>query len=64
MIDAELVSKPEGCNNNNLMTPNLSRSTKNPSAIKSLIQFSETLDVKHKTVVHGLGAHKERLKVL
>ena len=40
------------------MTPNPYVSTKNPSAIKSLLQFIETLDVKHKTAVCRFGADK------
>ena len=44
------------------MTSNQSEYTKNPSAIKQLRQFLETLDVKHNTTVHRLGATKEKRK--
>ena len=44
------------------MTPNPYVSTKNPSTRKSLRQFTETLDVKHKTAVCRFGATKENRK--
>ena len=56
ILEATMVSTPEGFTDNSKMTPNPYVSKKNPSAIKSLRQFSETLDVKHKTAVCGLGA--------
>ena len=46
------------------MTPNPYVSTKNPSAIKSLRQFTETLDVKHNTTVRSFGAAKEKCKAI
>ena len=56
MVEAELVSTPEGCTNNSPITPNPYISTNNPSAGKSLSQFTETLYVKHKTAVWRFGA--------
>ena len=64
MIEAGIVSKPEGCINKNMMTPNLYVSTKKHSARKSLHQLSESLDVKYKTDINRLGAAKARLKAL
>ena len=57
-----MVSTPEGYNINIPMTPNQYDSTKNPSARKSLRQFSETLDVKHNTAVCRLGTAKSKHK--
>ena len=57
-----MVSTPEVCTNNSPIKLKPYVSTKNPSAIKSLHQFSETSDVKHKTSVCGLGADKENCK--
>ena len=57
-----MVSTPEGCTNNIPMTPNPYVSTKNTSAGKSLRQFSDILDVKQMTDVHGLCAAKEKCK--
>ena len=62
ILEAEIVSTPEVCNDNIMMTPNRYESTKNPIAIKSLCQFSEALDVKHKTSVSWLGAAKSNCK--
>ena len=47
-----------------MMTTNPSVYTKNPSAIKSLRQFTETLDVKHKTAVRRFVASKENYKAI
>ena len=44
------------------MTPNPSVHNKKSIAIKPLRQFTETLDVKHKTDVFGFGAAKENFK--
>ena len=46
------------------MTPNQSDLTKNHSGRKSLNQFSEALDVKHKTDVQRFGASKWKLKAI
>ena len=56
IIEASMFSTPEGCTSNIPMTTNPSVSIKNSSARKSLRKLSETLDVKHKTSVHSLGA--------
>ena len=56
ILEAEMVSAPEGCTGNSTMTPNEYDPTKNPSAIKPLCQYSEALDVKHKTSIRRLGA--------
>ena len=42
IIESALVSKHKGCNDNSPMTYNPSVSNKNPSARKSLCQFTET----------------------
>ena len=62
MIETETLSTPEGCTNNIPMTPNPYLSTKNNSARKSLRQFTEKLDVKHKTTVQRFGEAKENCK--
>ena len=54
IIEAAMVSTPEGFTNSSTMAPNLYVYNKKPSAIKSLRKFIETLDVKHKTAVHRL----------
>ena len=55
MIESALVSTPEGFTNNSPITPNPSLSTKYPISRKSFSQFTDTLDVKHKTAVCGFG---------
>ena len=62
MVEVALVSTPEGFTNNSLMTPNPYMSTKNPSARKPLHQFSEILDVKHKTDVQMFVGSNENRK--
>ena len=57
MIEAALVSTPGGCTNK---IPSVS--TKNPSASKSLRQFTDTLDIKHKTAVQRFGVAKLKQK--
>ena len=59
-----MVSTPEGFNVNSPMTPNQSESTKNPGEIKLLCQFSETLDVKHKTDFRRSGVAKAKRKYI
>ena len=58
MIEAALVSKPEGCTGNSTMTPNPYVSNKKHSARKPIRQFTDILDVKLKTAVCGFGAAK------
>ena len=55
ILEAEMVSTTEWCTDNSPMTSNPYVSTKNPSERKPQRQFSETLDVKHKTSVCRLG---------
>ena len=59
-----MVLTPEGFTSNIPTTPNPYVSTKKPSAIKSLHQFTESLDVKHKTVVCRFGAAKEKREAI
>ena len=59
ILESGMVSTPEGCNDNIPIKPNQYEPMKNNSVIKSLRQFSETLDVKHKTYVCRSGAAKE-----
>ena len=51
IVEEEIVSTTEGFTDNSLMTHNPYVSTKIHSARKPLCQFSETLDVKHNTVI-------------
>ena len=62
MIEAAMVSTLKGCTKNSLMTLNPSVSTKRPIEIKSLHQFTETLDFKHKTYVRRFVASKAKRK--
>ena len=64
IIEAAMVSTPEGCTSNNLMTPNPYMYNKNPSSIISLPQFTEILDVKHNTYVRSYGAARENYKAI
>ena len=58
IIEAAMVSTPEGCTNNSLMTHNPYVSTKKSIAIKSLPKFTETFNVKHNNTVCRYGAAK------
>ena len=60
IIEAALVSTPEGCTDDILITPNPSVSTKNWISRKSLRQFTEMLYVKHNNAVPRFGAAKEK----
>ena len=64
MIELAMISTPEVCTNNSLMKPNPYVSTKNPSARKSLRQFTETLDVKHNNAYRRLGAYSSKRKAM
>ena len=64
IIEASMVSTPKVNNDNSLVTPNQYESTKKPSEIKSLCQFSETFYVKHNTAACSLGASKENCKAI
>ena len=59
-----MVSTTEECTKNIPMTAKPTVSTKHNSAIKPLHKVSETLYVKHKTVVHGVDAAKENRKAI
>ena len=64
IIEAALVSKTEGCTKKIPMAPNPYESTQNPGSIKPLLQFTETLDVKHNTDVRGFFAAKAKRKAI
>ena len=55
-----MVSTPGLFTNNSPMSPSQSMTVKHSSAIKFLLQFSEALDVKHKTAVRWFGASKSK----
>ena len=57
-------STPEGCHDISMIKPSPYVSTKKPSARKSLRQFTEKLDVKHKTGVCGFGAARATHKAI
>ena len=57
-----MVSTHEGCTQNSPMTPTSYVSTKNTSARKPLREFTETLDVKHKTDVWRFSTAKAKHK--
>ena len=64
IIEAEMVSTPEGFTDNSLMTPNPYISNKNPSSRISLPQFTEILDFKHNTYVRSYSAARENYKAI
>ena len=64
IIEAEMVSTPEGGTDNITIFPSQSVTVKIPSARKSLHQFLEALDVKHINSVHRLGAVKSKYRVI
>ena len=64
MFEAEMVSTPEGYNDNIPMTPNPSVSTNNHIARKSLRQFTETFYIKHKTVFCRFSADKSKRRAI
>ena len=49
---------------NSPMPPSQYLTVKNPSVIKPIYQFSESLDVKHKYDVHRFGADKSKRKAI
>ena len=59
-----MVSTPEGFTDNITISPGPYVTGKNPSARKSLYQFTEFLDAKQKTVVRRLDASKSNIKSL
>ena len=62
MIEAAMVSTPEGCINNSPVTPNPYASTKNHSARKPLRPFTKTFYAKHNTTVQRFDAAKAKRK--
>ena len=59
-----MVSTLEVFTDNSPMSPGPSVSSKNPSTRKSLRQFTEVLDFKHRTDVRGLCAEKLKRKYI
>ena len=57
-----MVSTLEGFTNNSPMSPEPSVTVKNPSTRKSLSQFTEVLDIKHKTDFCRLSVAKSERK--
>ena len=57
-----MVSNPEGFTESSPMSPIQYMTVKNPSAIKSLRQFLDTLEFKPKTDVHSVCAAKSKRK--
>ena len=55
-----MVSTREGFTDNSTILHIQYKSTKKPGEIKSLRQFLEALDVKHKTSICRLGASKAK----
>ena len=53
IIEAAMISSPVECTDNIPMPSSQFDPTKNPGEIKPLRQFSEALDVKHKTDVRS-----------
>ena len=62
MIEEDIFSTTEVCNNSGPMTPKPYVSTKKPGVRKLLRQFSETLDVKYMTGVCRLVTAKAKIK--
>ena len=62
ILEAAMVSTPEGFTYNIPMLYGPSVPVKNPSAIKSLCKCLETLDVKQNNAVYRLGADKSKHK--
>ena len=58
IIESSMVSNNEGFTDNSPMSYGPSVTAKQPNASKSLLQLSETLDVKPKTSIHRLCAAK------
>ena len=59
-----MVSTPEGYTKNSPMTPNPYVYTEILRSRKTLLQLSDTSDVKHKTAICGLSASMENSKEL
>ena len=63
-IESAIVYTPKVFTDNIPMSPDPYTTIENPSANKSLHQFSEVLNVKQKTDVRRLGASKSNRKVI
>ena len=60
LLDAAMVSTPEGVIDNSPNVPMTSTPVKKPSARKSLCLFTNILDVKQKTAKHRIVAAKSK----
>ena len=59
-----MLSTPEGCTNNSLITTNPYVYSKSRSTRKLLRQFTDTLDVKHNTSVQRFGTANSKRKAV
>ena len=63
ILEAAMVSTPEGFTDNSLISPMTSTPVKKPSAKKSLCLFTNMLEVR-KAATHRFGAAKSKRKAL
>ena len=64
ILEAAIVSTPEGFTDNSPIPPMTSTPVKKTSAIKSLCLFTNILDVKKKTATRRAGADKSKRKTI
>ena len=64
IIDAAMVSTPEGFTDNSPNAPMKSTPVKKPIARKSLFLFTNRLNVKPKTSKRGIGAAKSKRRTM
>ena len=64
ILDADMVSNPEGVTDNSPNVPTTSTPFKKPSARKSLCIFTNKLDVKQKTAKRRIVAAKSKLRAM
>ena len=64
IIEVAMVYTPEGFTENSPISPSQYVTVKNPSAIKSLRQFLDTLEVKPKTYAHIFCGAKSKRKAI
>ena len=62
ILEAAMVSHPEGFADNSTIPPMTPTPVNKPSAWKSLCLFTNILDVKNKTAIHQVGASKSNHK--
>ena len=62
IIDATILSNPEGVTYGSPNVPMTSKPVKKPSARKSLCLFTNILDVKNRTAKHRIVAEKSECK--